>query len=150
MSGMDEYRDANGDYTEAGLRYPGMKADLTLCYKYLSELCNIVWAGGPYNPKMSMWSIPPRLENFDMQLSAAFDELTALRTENAELREAQRWILVGERLPTQKDADRWGYVRGIDSEKSQFFFRWYEIPEWNESAKITHWMPLPEPPKEDE
>ena len=90
-------RKSNGDYTMDGLKYPGMKADIALCYKFLSELCAITWAGSDsYFPKMIMWSIPPTPENFDMQLSAAFDELEAYRAtvltpeEVAELAQAKR------------------------------------------------------------
>ena len=76
---MDELRKPNGDYTEAGLKYPGMTANLELCWVFLKELCEIVWAKESYRPRMSMWSIPPRPDNFDMQLAAAFDELAAYR-----------------------------------------------------------------------
>lgn len=79
--GEKELRKSNGDYTEEGLEYPGMKADIDLCYKYLHELCQIVWGNGRdgYKPKMTMWSIPPQPDNFDMQISAALDELKAYR-----------------------------------------------------------------------
>lgn len=76
---MAELQKPNGDYTEDGLRYPGMKANIDLCYKFLYELCQITWAGSSYHPKMTMWSIPPRPDNFDMQLSAAFEELKTYR-----------------------------------------------------------------------
>jgi len=92
-----ELRKPNGDYTESGLQYPGMTADIELCKTYLNELCQIVWAGNPNRPaNMVMWSIPPRPDNFDMQLSAALDELKAYRATGlspervAELAEAEK------------------------------------------------------------
>ena len=80
MKCVAELRKSNGDYTEAGLKYPGMKADLDLCWKYLYELCQIVWAGNPNRQAgITMWSIPPQPDNFDMQLAATFDELDVYR-----------------------------------------------------------------------
>lgn len=55
------------------LQYPNMKADLELCYKQLFAICK-----GERGP-VAVMSIPPRTDNFDMQFSAAFDELKAYR-----------------------------------------------------------------------
>jgi len=94
---MTELRESNGDYTEEGLKYPGMTADIDICYKYLHELCQIVWAGNPNRPaNMVMWSIPPQPYSFDLQISAALDELKAYRDTGlspervAELAEAEK------------------------------------------------------------
>ena len=58
---------------ESDLQYPNMKADLELCYKQLFAICK-----GERGP-LAVMSIPPRTDNFDMQFSAAFDELKAYR-----------------------------------------------------------------------
>ena len=70
---MDGLKDSRGNYTEAGLRHPNMKADLDLCRKYLSELGKIYWSKGKHSPEIPMSSIPIRPDNFDMQLSAALN-----------------------------------------------------------------------------
>jgi hypothetical protein len=81
--------------TEEDLKYPKLKADLKTCHKFLSELCKIVWDRN-YHPDHAIWSIPPREEDFDMQFSAAFDELQALRQENSELKKALENVALGE------------------------------------------------------
>ena len=61
----------------------------------------------------------------------------------------QKWVPVSERLPAKKDAKVIrGYVLAIDLNRKANIWKWTEIakhPEW-----FTHWMPLPEPPKECE
>ena len=68
-----------------------------------------------------------------------------------------RWIPVTERLPEPKFAREWylvalesGCVKSLAYEKegrTDNLFR----PGWHETASpVTHWMPLPEPPKEEE
>ena len=57
--------------TDQELRYPKMKADLDLCEKYLVDLCER--SGKP------PLSVPALTTDFDMQFSAAFDELMAYR-----------------------------------------------------------------------
>lgn len=56
------------------LSYPRLRADLDLCEKQLYALCKGERTG------ITALSVPPRPENFDMQFSAAFDELRAFRT----------------------------------------------------------------------
>ena len=90
-----------------------------------------------------------------------------LLQENGELiplTSCQQWIPVSERLPESKtkilvyggNALIWvngvnkpmpsvytGYMRGFDE-------GWFTWDEHKYIAKVTHWMPLPEPPKEGE
>jgi len=116
---MDELRKPNGDYTETGLKYPGTKANIELCYKYLTELCRIVWTGNPNRPiEMTMWSIPPRPDDFDIQLSAAFDELKTYRdsglspercVELAEMEKDGRLVV----LPCKVGSNIWVVVDGV-------------------------------------
>ena len=56
----------------------------------------------------------------------------------------QGWISVEDRLPTEDDADDYG----------RMLFYWDNglVDVWNhvvmgENVKVTHWKPLPEPPK---
>lgn len=66
-----------------------------------------------------------------------------LRAEVERLREAQRWIPVEERLPETRDPVLTLWVSGMQSVK-----QYDEQHEWNTGAQVTHWMPLPELPKE--
>ncbi len=50
--------------------YPQLKADIDLCRKHLSDICK-----GNILPMC----VPPYYKDFDMQFSAAFDELKAYR-----------------------------------------------------------------------
>ena len=63
-----------------------------------------------------------------------------------------RWIPVAERLPEEDQVvlcvrrngnywvASWTYIDWM----------WYDENEWHKEAEVTHWMPLPEPPKEAE
>lgn len=55
------------------LSYPHIKADIELCRKQLYALCR-----GERGPTAVM-SVPPQETDFDMQFSAAFDELESTR-----------------------------------------------------------------------
>ena len=55
------------------LQYPHIRANIELCRKQLYDLCR-----GERGPTAVM-SVPPRETDFDMQFSAAFDELEAAR-----------------------------------------------------------------------
>jgi len=66
-----------------------------------------------------------------------------LRAEVERLKEAQRWIPVEERFP---QAERAVLTLWKDSVRTvEWMFR---NGEWTTGATITHWMPLPQPPKE--
>ena len=78
-----------------------------------------------------------------------------LRRENAELRaRVQEWISVEDRLPKEKAncivyyqhayCDNDGY-RAIE-----VCFYYGEKFQLNSAYKVTHWMPLPTPPKEND
>ena len=74
---MSADRDWSGDKVDSisaakKLQYPNMKADIELCYEQLFEPCK-----GEHIK--SVMSIPHMEKDFDMQFSAAFDELQAYR-----------------------------------------------------------------------
>jgi hypothetical protein len=89
------------------------------------------------------------------------DEYLALKAENERLRDERRWIPTSERLP-----EIWCYEDGEPIEFNVMLpgasvamtlcfngSQWYEMI-WSEMrvgkyVTVTHWMPLPEPPKED-
>ena len=62
-------------------------------------------------------------------------------------RNALKWIPIVERFPTEIDGDPTGCVLAI--EISDTFARRWEIEAIHRCpGYFTHWMPLPEPPKE--
>lgn len=76
----------------------------------------------------------------------------------------QEWISVDERLPDNKEYD-WVLAQVVEDngymhipkvmEYRQSKNDWFEeiygwLSEHNGTFRVTHWMPLPEPPKEDE
>lgn len=68
-----------------------------------------------------------------------------------DLRMQQRWIPVSERLPAENVRVLICYIdgggsRGINTD-TRHWNRWLCFG--GELATVTHWMPLPEPPKED-
>lgn len=62
--------------------------------------------------------------------------------------EKRRWISVEERLPNREDADPKGFIIAIDKESNKSKIWWFDIVA-KYPQEFTHWMPLPEPPKED-
>ena len=64
-----------------------------------------------------------------------------------------RWIPVTERLPEQDGTFITAYSKGGVSQNWYMVFhhgggKWYQNSE--DTGEVTHWMPLPEPPKEGE
>ena len=57
----------------------------------------------------------------------------------------QRWIPVTERLPTEEEADDDGFVFAYTIANKKIIARWTDVCRF--SVLVTHWMPLPEPPK---
>ena len=80
-----------------------------------------------------------------------------------ELLKAQQWVSVKDRLPTVGDSyivagkqrypgEPWEYFTDVaDSHGSYIDDFWDTFNDWKEGQEthITHWMPLPEPPKEE-
>ncbi len=80
-----------------------------------------------------------------LAMEALDAENKQLRAEVERLKEARRWIPVEERLPETRDPVLTLWVSGMQSVK-----QYDEQHCWNTGAQVTHWMPLPEPPKEVE
>ena len=107
------------------------------------------------------------------------DQIEHDQKEIAELREKQRWIPVTERLPEERELVNvvwvnrvpepyYEKIKGVPFSGTACFFggRWYwdspivldllseygkDDPDLvDDAVDITHWMPLPEPPKEVE
>lgn len=61
-----------------------------------------------------------------------------------------KWIPVSERLPEQYETViGWDGLFMGEVEHGDYGFVWLDDDGCNSLANITHWMPLPEPPKED-
>jgi len=91
--------------------------------------------------------IPYLLEQH-AQLTAAIERLHDLIAERNVLLDkyeaGNHWIPVGERLPAASDADKNGNVQIWRGADGCDMCTWDDVPDtWD----ITHWRPLPEPPK---
>lgn len=116
-----------------------------------------------------LFAAADRIANQNTHIAALQQEIEKLRGQNKQLREAaalmakesaelleRRWIPVDERLPA---TDSWGVskvVLGIVQNESGYpppnpcFCVYLGNQQWTMNgrmATITHWMPLPEPPK---
>lgn len=114
----------------------------------------------------------------DVMHKRAADLIERDRNEIAELREKQQWIPVAERLPEERELVNvvwvnrapepyYEKIKVVPFSDTACFYRgrWYwdspvvldllaeyedDDPDLvDEAVEITHWMPLPEPPKED-
>ena len=97
--------------------------------------------------KMQFYSVLKADESASM---AKFwgDSVTAIDMAIAALREQPRWIPVTERLPTDADANPYESVLAIHKDDG-FAKSWCWDLVVRYTSEFTHWMPLPEPPKED-
>lgn len=71
-----------------------------------------------------------------------------LTAENASLREHNRWIPVTEKTP---EYDMPQLVLNADGDAliaNYAYGEWFDT--WGQDVEVTHWMPLPEAPKEGE
>ena len=114
----------------------------------------------------------------EQTLASSADQIERDQKEIAELREKQQWIPVAERLPEElvcvnvvwvnrAPAPYYEKIKGVPFSGTACFFgeRWYwaspvvldmlsqygkdDFDLVDDAVDITHWMPLPEPPKED-
>ena len=81
--------------------------------------------------------------------TAAADRLEELETELSKLKEQQRWIPVTERLPEDDDdvliMSSGSISMGYYSVYNEYWADYINVY----NSDVTHWMPLPEPPKEE-
>lgn len=67
--------------------------------------------------------------------------------EIAALREKRRWISVTEKTP-EYDMPQLALNADGDALIANYAYgEWFDT--WGQDVEVTHWMPLPEPPKED-
>ena len=90
---------------------------------------------------------------FTPEKNAEDDSLKALVDYIAELEAERRWIPVGERLPTED-----GYYWALDIFKQEQKYKFVQ-GKWRDQSgmlveylatRVTHWMPLPNPPEVQE
>lgn len=77
------------------------------------------------------------------------DELNRLLAEIERLREERRWIPVGERLPEDEADVICGYAGFKSFPGYRQGFNWFDERDSHLAFPPTHWMPLPEPPREE-
>lgn len=82
-------------------------------------------------------------------LNEAADKIEALDERVAIMSEPHGWISVSDKLP--EEGQEVVIHIGDDNELVRFWnYRWVGQEEWFILDLPTHWMPLPEPPKEGE
>ena len=76
----------------------------------------------------------------------AADLIERLTAENAELREKKRWISVTEKTP-EYDMPQLALNADGDALIANYAYgEWFDT--WGQNVEVTHWMPLPDAPKE--
>lgn len=106
------------------------------------------------------------MTDIEADLKIANAEVEQLRAEVAKLREENRWIPIGERMPTERAyylavVERLAPEELGGNETRIRIMRWmgedwryaYHIPEWINEAiteTVTHWKPLPSAPEKGE
>ena len=81
-------------------------------------------------------------------ISDAADAIERLSAENAALREKPRWISVTEKTP-EYDMPQLALNADGDALIANYAYgEWFDT--WGQDVDVTHWMPLPEAPKEGE
>lgn len=100
--------------------------------------------------------INPTPSGIFREAADAIEELLAEREENYAdswkmafevERDAHRWIPVTERSP-KKNRSYLVYVYGEVTEMNYWHGKWHSLGD-DYTKAVTHWMPLPEPPKEE-
>ena len=79
---------------------------------------------------------------------AAADLIERLSAENAALREKQQWIPVIEKTPEYDMPQLALNAEGDALIANYAYGEWFDT--WGQDVDVTHWMPLPEAPKEGE
>lgn len=83
-------------------------------------------------------------EEWSKGMSAAMSAL--YRAPAADVREV-KWISVEERLPEEEGC----YLVAVKNDHKRRYSKtaWFSRESWFARQDVTHWMPLPEPPKEE-
>lgn len=75
------------------------------------------------------------------------DQIERDQKEISELREKQRWISAAEKEP-EYDMPQLALTADGDVITANYAYgEWFDT--WGQDVDVTHWMPLPEPPKEE-
>lgn len=96
----------------------------------------------------------PLGKTYHERIAAIADYLIAngvrLETNQATSEENKRWIPVTERLPEEmKPVLAWTPMNEFMETAMWTGIRWEKTWDFDTIYTVTHWMPLPEPPKED-
>lgn len=89
-----------------------------------------------------------RIIEVTTQAADAIEELSVVvRAQKAVLDKFPRWIPVTERLPEEDGC----YLVAVKNDHKRRYSKtaWFSHDSWFARQDVTHWMPLPQPPKEE-
>lgn len=78
---------------------------------------------------------------------AAVELMCLFQIEEAPTIETPRWISLDERLPTKEDSDKDEHILGFTKDGFMGCWNWEDVARFCRED-FTHWMPMPEPPKD--
>lgn len=102
---------------------------------------------------MKEWddSVPDGIKYLSAEKQVLMRRVRELESENARLKDAQRWIPVSERLPVDKKHYMTIVMNCFDGSRDVYRLRYYGEGDWfswtSESNVVTHWKEEPELPE---
>lgn len=98
-----------------------------------------------FNGDRDMASCPDCCQDWDLKSWQQRPIEDALTAELAALREAARWVKVGDRLPTPEQSVLMSNGNAVET-GCYFAGNWWQN---GSKVRVTHWRPLPTPPDEE-
>ena len=117
------------------------KYALSLQHEMMAEAESHIEAMGRLNKQVE--ELQKQVAYWQRELAKSMCEVT--------LRESEKpcWIPVTERLPKEDEEVLVVAVNDFDTYDRWAAVDWLYRGEWQQHSIVTHWMPLPEPPKEE-
>lgn len=95
--------------------------------------------------EINEWSFNDCVDWLAMYGTENIDVVAIIAKRLRELHEKHRWIPVGERMPTEEDADKNGRVLWYCKDQHNESLMW-DMPRWKISyERVTHWKRIDKP-----